>query len=362
MPEKWNYYYVSPYLTKGWSDDGESVWWCNPQLGEDGREEPIDSLYNIAIPPIREGRMKIIEANEKLFGLLIDKLRAGDKTTVDLTDTEDRNAVLYQYLRALSAFKLGYARYMGSRVLDLMNEYKGLDYYTVIEPSLNTIADHATDTALSEYYALPAMDLKSRMLYAPEGRHFVVGATPVNVINPYFEKRFVKFPNTDKYFILKGTIMILPVSSTSSLCFYDGDIYDFPEGEEKTVLSEGDMDILNKLQIFTSEIDGGIVYKDGDEEYIRKLTKDFPQRPYRTGYEWLRADRYPFWTNLSVLKIKDGAAKNLQKNLKSPIRPYSEKIKEYDSDWEERHGSFKGPDLMIRYEYAMGLLGNKAEE
>lgn len=120
------------------------------------------------------------------------------------------------------------------------------------------------------------MDLESRMLYAPKGRNFVFGATPVNVINPYFEKHFVKFSNIDKYFILKGNVMILPVSPTSSLCLYDPDVYDFTAEDEKTVLSESDMDALNKLQIFTSEIDGGIVCREGDEEYVRELRNPSP--------------------------------------------------------------------------------------
>ena len=363
--DKYKGYYVNRDIIRGWSEDGKSVMWCNPVKGEEGKSVDVESLYYLELSYFPEDTADLIEKIEEYSRALITELRSGEKTKLDMVDTDQREPFFFEYLRALSSFKTGYARYMGEKVLKLMNEYKGLDYYTVIEPALTTVIDNLQNSA--EYgplFSLPIIDLKSRILYAPEGKSFIVGATPINVINPYFEKKFVKYSNEDRPTVLKGTIMILPLSPEKSVCLYDSAIYEFKEEDEaKTVISEGDVDLLNRLQIFTSEIDGGVVYSGDMERYIRKLTQSFASKPYRTGYEWLRADKYPFETMLSVLKVKDEARKELSRNVKEPLRPITVAVKEYDEERKRRTGksSYNRDSLFERYNCIRTIL-EKIEE
>ncbi len=366
MADKYRGYYVNRDIIRGWSDDGKSVMWCNSVKGEEGRSVDVDSLYYLEISSFPENLAVFIHNEEECFHKIITSLRSGEKTALDMVDTDEREPFFFEYLRALSSFKTGYARYMGEKVLKLMNEYKGLDYYTVIEPTLNTVIDNFKTAAdFGPLFSLPIIDLKCRILHAPEGKSFIVGATPINVINPYFEKKFVKYSNEDRPTVLKGTVMILPISPDKSVCLYDSGIYEFREGdEETTVISESDVDLLNRLQIFTSEIDGGVVYSGDMEPYIKKLTQSFTSKPYRTGYEWLRADRYPFWTMLSVLKIRDDAQKELQKNVKDPLRPITVAVKEYDAEIERRTGknTVNKDSLFERYKCIRTVLEEIEEE
>lgn len=356
-------HYVNRDILRGWSDDGKSVMWCNPVEGKEGRSVDIDEIYTITLPEFSDEVAAKVDYAGVYFRKMINALRSGEQKVFDPVDTDQRETFYYEYLRALSCFKLDYARYMGEKVLSLMNEYKGLSYYTVIEPSLGTLINHEKISLdHGPIFSLPMMDLKCVMLHCPEGKSFILGATPVNVLNPYFEKRFYKVDNEAKITVYKGTMMVLPVSPSLAVCLYDSDVYDFEGDGESVVLSEGDVDILNKVQLFSSEIDGGVVYKC-DEEYIRALKNDFPVKPYRTGRDWLRADRYPFWTMLSVMKVKDEAVSSLKKNLKSPMRPFSLMIKNYDREWERRTGKGFNRDAIIkRYLFAKKLLSGEYDE
>ncbi len=363
MAQNYVNHYVNRDILRGWSDDAESVMWCNPVEGKAGRSVDIDEIYTITLPTFpdeTEVRLKIVE---DIFSSTLTALRIGEKKTLDVFDTDQREPFFFEYLRSLSCFKLDYARYMGEKTLRIMNEYKGLSYYTVVEPSLGTLIDHTENSLeLGPIFSLPIMDLKCVMLHSPEGSSFIIGATPINVINPYFEKRFYKADREAKITVYKGTMMVLPISPSLSICLYDSDVYAFAGDGESVVLSNGDVDILNKVQLFSSEIDGGVVYKC-DEAYIRALSYDFPVKPYRTGRDWLRADRYPFWTMLSVMKVKDEAASSLQKNLKSPMRPFSLMIENYDKEWERRTGKgFNRDSLITRYNFAKKILSGECDE
>lgn len=363
MGENYVNHYVDRDILKGWSDDDRSVMWCNPVEGKEGRRVDIDNIYTLTLPTFPDETEFKIKIAEDFFASTLNALRSGEKKVLDPVDTNEREPFYFEYLRALSCFKFDYARYMGEKVLRNMNEYKGLAYYTVIEPSLGTVITHTKNSLeLGSIFSLPIMDLKSVMLHAPEGSSFIVGATPINVINPYFEKRFYKADKEAKITVYKGTMMVLPISPSLSICLYDSDVYDFEGDGESVVLSIGDVDILNKVQLFSSEIDGGVVYS-GSEEYIRKLKNDFPVKPYRTGRDWLRADRYPFWTMLSVMKVKDEAASALQKNLKSPMRQFPLLIKNYDAEWTRRTGKgFNRDSLIIRYNFAKKLIDGECDE
>ncbi len=356
-------HYVNRDILRGWSDDEKSVMWCNPVEGKEGRSVDIDEIYTITLPEFSDEVAAKVDYAGVYFRKMINALRSGEQKVFDPVDTDQRETFYYEYLRALSCFKLDYARYMGEKVLSLMNEYKGLSYYTVIEPSLGTLINHEkTSLEHGPIFSLSMMDLKCVMLHCPQGKSFILGATPVNVLNPYFEKRFYKVDNEAKITVYKGTMMVLPVSPSLAVCLYDSDVYEFEGDGESVVLSEGDVDILNKVQLFSSEIDGGVVYKCG-EEYIRALKNDFPVKPYRTGRDWLRADRYPFWTMLSVMKVKDEAVSSLKKNLKSPMRPFSLMIKNYDREWEHRTGKGFNRDAIIkRYLFAKKLLSGEYDE
>ena len=326
---KYRNYYVQRDLTRAWSDDGECVDLFNPIHRNESGKRKIDSLYYFDYPSVSSRDSEKAEIIEGYFSLTLSLLREGRVNMFHEATEAARQSLLFQHTRLPIFNKIDYLMYGIRQSAKDLFEIKGIDYYIKDEKYVELCQGFFSRVLnFVEFDSIELMDLKPVLLDAPEGKTFIIGPSAFNVMNPYFEKRFVKTKFVDKNYDLRGTVMVLPVSPTRALMLYDPAVYD-GVGDSIITLTLSDVDILNKVQIYNSDIDG-VVYK-GDKAYLDSLTSSIKPTSYRDGYEWMCGYRFPFPTLLSFMRIKDDAVKASGKNAKNPLRPFVSTIRDYES-------------------------------
>lgn len=347
-------YYVHRDLLKAWSDDGVVVSFYNPVTKEEAAKREIDSLYYFDYPDFLPQSVKLVEANENFLSITLKALKDGSLNITREPTEAGRRSLLFQYTRLPIFNKFDYIKYGdGNESLRTLKALKGRDYFTESEYIVKLSQDflvRVAEFAGTDSFAL--MDLKAKFLVPSDGKSFIIGPSASNVLNPYFEKRFMKCEYVDKSYDIIGAVMILPFEPERALMLYDSSVYDLSQEGDTIALSPSDTDILNMVQIYNSDIDG-VVYK-GESTYLDKLTSKIGAPYTRDGYDWNRSDRFPFPTLLSFMSVNDEGKKNLKKNLKSPLRPLVRKVREhfngttFDPDNRE--------DAMHLYLYAKSII------
>lgn len=343
--------YVNHNLIALWSDDEECVKWYNPVDKKGDENKKIDSLHNFIFNDYNTFVPMQVGYIDDCFDTLLDVVSSGNVSIMDSYPV--RNAFLFQYLRNPSFYKRDYSKCTGEKALKFLNRFKGRSYFLDVETDLHLTKDYLRFIAdMSPKAAVEILDLKAVLLRAPEGSSFILGSDPLMALNPYFEKRFAKTKLEDRTYDLTGVAMVLPVTPDISVMLYDDGVYDINSTERSLVLSKDDVDIINKVEMYNSDIDGGVVYKDVDREYLDDLSFSLGVSRYRAGYGWFTETRYPFTTLLSVLSIRKSAADNIAKNAKAPVRDYVLKIRQYV----DNHESVYGKNLGDLLKYASSLL------
>ena len=350
--------YVNYDLVRGWSGDGVHVDWYNPQDGLNLKNLRIDNLWFFDFEAgFKSVSARQIAQTESNFNLVLSFLRDGENMLRrDKGELVGRNAFLFQYLRTPNFFKEDYAKCMGRKTLSFLSRYKGRDYFTVIEKDFEILKGHlAAMGDIAAMAAVESLDLEAALLYAPEGKKFVVGCNPVSTFNPFFEKRFASAKMNDKAYDIYGAVMVLPVSPEISIMLYDDSVYSLSTSD-KIVLPENDVDLLNIAQIYNSDIDGGVVYSSLDTSYLDSLKKRLGNLPFREGFAWFTPERYPESMLLSVMSIREEAMKNLAKYAKAPLREYVKKVRVYDDELDD-FSPDRGNHLMELMNYGLSLVG-----
>ncbi len=344
-------YYVHRDLLKAWSDDGLVVSFYNP-ITEENDEREMDSLYYFDYPNFLPSSVKLVEANENFLTITLNALKEGSLNITREPTEAGRRSLLFQYTRLPIYNKFDFIKYgRGDESLRFLKTLKGRDYFNGIY--VDSCADflvRVADFAGTDSFAL--MDLKAKFLVPAEGKSFIIGPSASNVLNPYFEKRFMKCEYVDKSYDIIGAVMILPFEPERALMLYDSSVYDISQNGDTIALTSSDTDILNMVQIYNSDIDG-VVYK-GESTYLDKLTSKIGSPYTRDGYDWNRSDRFPFPTLLSFMSISDEGKKNLKKNLKSPLRPLVRKVREHFNG--TTFDSNNREDAMHLYLYAKSII------
>ena len=318
MAERYNF--ISRDLIREWSEDGERVSWCNPSRKESKRNCSPEDLFFFDYPYI-PGK-ETIKRYESYMRLTISMLKSGNVSSFRSENVAARDAVLFQYMRTPTYHKLDFAHYGKPGDVAYLNRYRGYDFFSE-EDDYNLSVGFMEEKILPwiEELSLSLLDLEPVLLHAPEGKSFILGAHPVNILNPFFEKRFVKFSYAYKLYDICGAVVVMPVTPSLALCLIDRNIYGMRVKGNDIVLTGNDVDLLNMVQLYNADRDGGVVYK-GDEEYLYSLTKKLGSTPYRDAIMWQKGYAFPFEVSLSFFEVKDGAQKLLSKFIKNPIRPF----------------------------------------
>ena len=199
MSDNEKYFFVSRALISEWSEDGESVAWCNPAQNKRRNNFPLDDIYYFDYPsiPKKEDVLRL----QRYMKLTLSALKGGNAGFLRSDSVAGREAVLFQYMRTPLYQKLDFAHYPGGNPLSILNGHRGNDFF-LMEKDYNLSRGFLEEKVLCDNseYALHLFDLKPVLLNAPEGKSFIVGASPVNVLNPYFEKRFLKTRYEHKLF------------------------------------------------------------------------------------------------------------------------------------------------------------------
>lgn len=348
-------YYVHKDLLRSWSDDGKSVSLYNPITGEDGGVRDIDFVYYFDYLEFPSRSEEAVAQLESFFSFTLSSLLSGNTGIIRAATEAGRRSILFQLTRLPIFNKFDYVKYGSGPDSSSLRRLRGRSYYEgsyaeLCPPFLERVASFATPDSAE------IMDLEVKFLVPPEGKSFIIGPSCFNVMNPYFEKRFYKCQYVDKAYDIIGTVLVLPLTPGKALMLYDSSVYDIKGEGDTLALSPSDTDILNMVQIYNSDIDG-VVYT-GDRAYLDDITRGIGDIPYRDGWEWLRSDRFPFSSLLSVMEIRNDAMKEMNRNIKSPLRPFVRAMRNFDGLDASSLDNGGVEAFQKRYRYAMSLIRN----
>ena len=95
------------------------------------------------------------------------------------------------------------------------------------------------------------MDLRIGLLESNQNNPFVIGQNPVIRLNPFLQTKGWKF--STQGLILKGVMIIMPISSQFSVILYDCYRYTLVNKKPEWLINEDDINLLNRLQYLNTD-------------------------------------------------------------------------------------------------------------
>ncbi len=330
MEDKWKFHYVHKDLLKAWSDDGVHVNWINPFNGErvdGGRTDRFFWKWTYDL----EGCLKEqIKMADEVFGVCLKYFEKGLFNTFFLEKPYLRFSFLFSYLRT-PAYRI--CSMSDKERLEEFDEYfkelssGNFDFRRKSDVIIRRYSEYlikAYNIAFTEEITL--LDLVPVLLYAPAGRSFVIGGSPVGVINPFYHGRESK-DHPQFSFSRNGTVFVLPISPDVTFCLYDPSVYRPRKKNGKCILSKEDVDFLNAVQIFNGEGRNGVVY-DCDADYVLSLCSSSFIK-CREDFKCSDLDYYPFRNTLSGLGIRTQAEDAYPEYADDSVREYFKSVMNY---------------------------------
>ena len=353
-------HYVPSSLVSAFSDDGVTVSWSNPFEERYTGTAEIDQLYRAKVSVLDESFIRNVEDADIGFGQQLDRLRKGDFGFLYDEDNSVRVNLLFLMKRTDRYLFGNMSDAEAFHLVDLAGMCKGSSFHTRLNNAYcimrSMLLTKEFGSAVTDEMLMLRFD--AVLLHAPEGSSFILGASPMNLINPFFSHRHPQYEDGEEY-DLAGACFVLPLSPSLSLCLYDSDIYRLKRKNGVAVLSPGDVGILNMIQIYNGGNENGFVYR-GDKGSIVDTILRFGG----IGVRDIRKKRgendcYPFDTDLSFLLVKAESEEKFSSLKSNPVDSFVSDSEKYRKGFVERIArdpSSLKKEMHDRYVYACDYL------
>lgn len=329
---------VPQVIIRRWSEDKNHVDWYNPVTKEEKKERTIASLYTEPLTGMKQYEMSAISYLEGNFTSYSKDLYTENFVNLRTGRSLIRSMLLFLYLcNPVYQNNLIFASEEIQMQFDL-SQYSGKRLKTMQTALHSTYVSSMLKEILLDEFTL--YDLEPVLLKTPPSKSFVLGGNPVIVSNPFLGKEIKTVPYYINSYLLKGTVIILPLSPDRAFCLYDKGSYSL----ESDVLSPDDTDIINREEIYCSGEEYGIV-TGCEKEYIEKLFSSIKGGVRKYGV-YSRPDLFPFDVKLSVLGLK-GQRVVTMRDFAHDVRAYDQAengrldIRKADSALDKRYEVFK---------------------
>lgn len=353
MIEEYKEYYVSQTLTKAWSDDDGKVSSYNPSRDKITTGNPT-RYFHRKLSRLDDSFPQIINKLDTQFTSLTDNFKSGDYEHIFTNYLGAYSSILFQFVRT------PFYRSLHESITDKFKRVSESSFFNDgYNPKKDKASDSITETKFlwnkigTIYYEeIYIYDLERVYLHAPKGTSFILGPNPVNIINPFMEDDYVEY-SKNRYEI-SGTMLIWPMTPTVAVCFYDPFAYVIKQKNGRVDLAPGDVDVLNKVQIYNSPFNAEFVYKGDMVKTIQKISKKMEHRFFISYND---EDRYTFSTALSFIGIRALLYDNIDMIEEDPRRDFVKKIQDFDD--RNLRGLNENEAVAVlkrRYNYANDLI------
>lgn len=360
MSEKYKHYYVSQGLVKNWSKDGKHASWYNPMTTKSIPNGCITRYFHSNLIDLPLPLKMTLDRLNLFFEIYVEYFLNENFSCLKSSDAMSaREVLIFQYLESptrtpsldllIGRLSLNLDPYMQDRTKKGREEILRTEE---IKRALNEII----------VYAVDILDMEAVLVEAPVNRSFILGASPVTLINPYFSERKIKLNPEYQPFEVWGSVIVLPLTPEKALCLYDPETYT-PEEDDILKLTEKDIDMLNSAMLYNSGDTGGVIHVCG-EEYINELFDGLDDSDYfRDSFFGASFDEYPFPTRLSVLKVNKNAKNKIKARKNDPVRTYVNAIVDYDNiHLENMKGKINVEEYSKRLKEAVRILQEVKKE
>ncbi len=270
--KEYSYAYVPDFITSKWSVDGKSVSSISQSATGVEREDYREIFREGYIIKGRSGEIKQKALfDEKKFEENLLKIENGDYA---LLDSMSRDIALFAsmlfYSNPLSWWRL-FRMIMDddgriAKIRDDEKRFKNLQDGINMPRNTEALAEVL---ATSSFMAPYMYDLTPILLEAPQGSSFILGCTPLVVMNFYaFSEE-----GLDTSFCENGAVIFIPLSPKYALSLYDSFVYKPKKTSGRILLTNDELFDINRFICLFNSL---IVFRPDeyhDEEYYVNFMK-----------------------------------------------------------------------------------------
>ncbi len=304
--------YIPSQITKEWSDDGRTVSYINkPDFSNGGCliDEAFSEAFIVDYGLNPDNEDFILQPLE-----VLDDIKNGDKLVLKNNDATVALFLASQYyLNRNSSGAIAVYIHDNIEKLKSINSVEGvLNFVGDVTARTRKYSERAYSIFLSTIKGMYLLDLKCTFLYADENASFVMGSQPLVMMN-YLGKidDLISYP-----FCYHGLILVMPITPRLAVSIYDDSVYKIKRKDGKTVLSDEDVNLINRYIAVSSD---KVLYSSNvknDRDYVLSLLEK------REGIKDVESD------SLSVFCVLASSI-DLSSNT---IREYCDELMCYDEE------------------------------
>lgn len=219
LAEKYKHYYVPQSLVKNWSKDGKHAQWFEPMTQRIIPNGGIGRYFHSNLVDISETTEETLSRINLYFENLIHSFLNGDTGWLKSDPfISAREILMFQLLQTPNAV------FSPTSLFPAFSSSMELLFNSVIKKDAEEKRrTEEVKGALTQMmiYGIDLLDMEAVILAAPENRSFILGSSPVTLINPYFSSSKLEKYLGLQTFELWGSVIVLPLSPEKALCIYD---------------------------------------------------------------------------------------------------------------------------------------------